>query len=138
MTMINLRIFHKTFIPGAPGYDASGNPKQGKVRVVGEFDITSYTAAGEPLKLRKLGLSVVDNITFEAVEILPTATVLTMHRYDRTNEKVFCYAVDTAGASGDELIPAATSGDLGRIGFVAYGDPIQPTEVVISDTINNP
>ena len=136
MTVINFRVTSRSFIPGASGYDTAGGPKQGKVRVVGEFDITSYTSGGEVILPAKFGLSVIDSIDFEAVENLPTATVFTMHRYDRTNSKVFAYAVDTAGASGDELSSATTGGDLGRISYVAYGDPALPTEVLITDSIN--
>ena len=45
--------------PGS-GFDSAGNPKQGKVEVVGRIEVTTYNQGGEDLTARDLGLSVID------------------------------------------------------------------------------
>lgn|SRR3990167_11082416 len=45
--------------PGS-GFDSAGNPKQGKVEVVGRIEVTTYNQGGEDLKPQDLGLSVID------------------------------------------------------------------------------
>jgi hypothetical protein len=45
--------------PGS-GFDSAGNPKQGKVEVVGRIEVTSYNQGGEDLKPSDVGLSVID------------------------------------------------------------------------------
>jgi hypothetical protein len=131
-----VKILHRSHIPGTAGFDASGNPKQGKVRVIGEIDITSYTAAGEVIKKYKMGVENVDVVKFESKEFVSTATLFRLFAYDRTNEKLIGYAVDTAGGTGDELAPATTSSDLGIIAFEVIGDAAARTEGTITDSIN--
>jgi hypothetical protein len=58
----NVQPRFRSFLPGA-GFDANGNPKQGKTRVVGVISVTSYEGgSGESLKARDIGLSNIDFI----------------------------------------------------------------------------
>lgn len=45
--------------PGV-GFDSAGNPKQGKVEVCGSISVTTYSAGGESLTPRDIGLSTID------------------------------------------------------------------------------
>ena len=59
---IDVKPRFRSFLPGA-GFDANGNPKQGKTRVVGIISVTSYGGgSGEPLKARDIGLTNIDFI----------------------------------------------------------------------------
>ena len=60
------RRFH-SFLPGA-GYDANGNPKQGKTRVVGRIEVTSYTRGGEELTPTSIGLTAIDHLSLRPVD----------------------------------------------------------------------
>lgn len=58
----------RSFLPGG-GFDSSGNPKQGKTRVVGEIDITSYSGgSGEQMSPNDLGLTAIDSITLRVAD----------------------------------------------------------------------
>ena len=58
----DVKIRFRSYLPGA-GFDSSGNPKQGKTRVVGEIDVTAYSGGdGDQLSARDLGLTVIDSI----------------------------------------------------------------------------
>ena len=59
----DVKIRFRSFLPGA-GFDSSGNPKQGKTRIVGEVDVTSYAGEeGEPFGATEVGLSTIDALT---------------------------------------------------------------------------
>ena len=55
----DVKIRFKRPHPGS-GYDSAGNPKQGKVEVVGRIEVTTYAQAGEDLRPQDVGLSVID------------------------------------------------------------------------------
>ena len=52
----------RSSLPGS-GFDSSGNPKQGKRRVVGVINVTSYGPGGESLPASAVGLSTIDWIS---------------------------------------------------------------------------
>jgi len=71
MRASDVKIRFKSFLPGA-GRDSAGDPKQGKTRVVGEVDVTSYSGgSGEPLSAVDLGLLTVDSINLRVAEAVP-------------------------------------------------------------------
>jgi hypothetical protein len=58
----DVKIRYRSYLPGA-GFDSSGNPVQGKMRVVGEIDVTAYEGGGgAPLSAVDLGLTTIDSI----------------------------------------------------------------------------
>ena len=119
----------RSFIPGVGGYDTTGNPKQGKVRVIGEFNITTYTAGGEPILRKFLGVETIDTIQFWVKGILPTANSTIIAAWDDTNQKVFIQDVD--GVPNEHAAAA-----IGLVRYEVVGDSILPTETLISDSIN--
>jgi hypothetical protein len=59
----DVKIRFRSFLPGG-GFDSSGNPTQGKMRVVGEIDVTAYEGGGgAPLSAQDLGLTTIDSIS---------------------------------------------------------------------------
>ena len=137
MAITALKVLHRSFIPGAVGYDTSGNPKQSKIRVIGEFNnSTSYTAGGEVILRNKLGLGAVDTAQFWVKGTLPDANGMFVCQWDDTNQKFVCSNIRTGGAGACVIREPIAA--LGVVRFEMTGDAPTPTEVVISDTINNP
>lgn len=59
----DVKIRFKSHLPGA-GFDSSGGAKQGKTRVVGIIDVTSYAGeGGEPFVGTDIGLTTIDVLT---------------------------------------------------------------------------
>jgi hypothetical protein len=122
---IDVKTRFKSFLPGA-GFDSSGNPKQGKTRVVGEIDVTSYDGAhGEPLKAVDIGLTTIDSISLRVGdEASADATGSTRTRgvvYSKTTGHFYLFADDADGAVAfvrTNYLVTATE----NLEFVAEGD----------------
>ena len=130
MALSAFKVLHRSYIPGTVGYDTSGNPKQAKVRVIGEYTDTSYATGGTVLARNKFGVSAVDIAHFWPKGFLPTATRIFLAQYDDTNQKVVVHDIDAAPA---EL---ANTTSIGVVRFEVVGDASLPTENTISDSIN--
>lgn len=74
------------------GFDASGNPKQGKDQAVVALAGT-YETGGISLTAADLGFSTVDYVTFEVRTPAPTATTHESMNWDTTN----LFSVDQGG-----------------------------------------
>jgi len=129
MTVSAFKVLHRSHVPGTAGFDNAGNPKQGKVRVIGEFDITSYTAGGEVIAPSKLGVESLDFGKFWQWENPPSATRIVVLEYDKVGSRL----------CGWQLLasPALASGDLGIIRYEVVGDAPMRTEGLITDSINS-
>ena len=68
-----VQIRSRSWLPDA-GYNSSGDPKQGKQRVVANVAVTSYTANGEPFVAKDVGLTTIDNINVTVVSVNDAAT----------------------------------------------------------------
>ena len=105
---------HTVLLQG--GYNAVGVAGTTKSVVVGDIDIITYTASGEPLIPKDLGLTTIDGLYLSVVDIdsaLPTATILHNVGYDHTGELILLYD----GAAG------VTDADTdAQVRFVAFGD----------------
>jgi hypothetical protein len=117
--------FH-TFLPGA-GFDASGNPKQGKTRVVGEVDVTSYARGGEALSAIDVGLNTIDSLTLRVGDETgdPSATRRRQAIYSKSVSQFYLVDTTTAGVP-NERADAATE----TVEFVAEGDSAADPELL--------
>lgn len=118
--------FH-SHLPGR-GRDSSGDPTQGKTRVVGLIDVTSSGgAAGDALDAIALGLTAIDSITLRPVNEVPGNSGGTVKR-----EAVYSvgtstfYLVDISGAGARSFV---ASGTAVEIEFSAEGDSAANVEL---------
>ena len=114
-------------LPGA-GFDSSGSPKQGKTRITGLIDVTSYGgAAGEALDAIAIGLSSIDAITLRPVDEVPGTSGGTVKREAvfSVNTSTF-YLVDITGAGSRSFV---SSGSAVEVEFVAEGDSSHDVEL---------
>ena len=126
----DIKVRFKSFLPGG-GYDSSGNAKQGKTRVVGEIDVTSYSGqGGEPLSATDLGLSTIDAISLRNADEASGnlgGTGEAFRReviYTKSTGHFYLFNVDGAGA-WDDLAAAQTE----TLEFVAEGDSAADVEL---------
>ncbi len=98
------------------GYTATGAASNSKSVVVGNIDITAYTASGEPLTAKDLGLLTIDGIYVTVLDVdgnVPTATNIHNLGYDHTSELLLLF-------DGNAGTTDATSN--AEVRFVAFGD----------------
>jgi hypothetical protein len=93
--------------------------------VTGDIDITgtSYTASGEPLTPADLGLTTIDFITFEILDVDGTVAGVAQHMratYDFTAEQLLLWDGNVAATEAD---------DGGQVRFVAFGDSAAAPEL---------
>ncbi len=103
----------------AGGRTSSGGAASSKIVVVGEINITSYTGGGEPITAADLGLTNLDCILLEVVNVdssLATATNNTKITYDYTAEQVLAWDGDFDTVPGTSVLCR----------FAAFGDAPVP------------
>lgn len=118
----SVKIFFKTNLPGA-GFSSSGIPKQGKVVVCGEFNITTttgYTADGVTVNPKDIGLETIDILIPAPVSINDAATVsldaqILHANYNSVGSKLVISTIGTAAAG-------TTAGQAAVVRFLAVGD----------------
>jgi hypothetical protein len=115
----------RSFLPGA-GYDSAGGAKQGKTRVVGRCNVTSYASGGEALAASDVGLSTIDHIDLKVVE--PTGDTGGNNErraiYSPGAAQFYLVLTSQAGVP-DEYADAATE----LLSFVAEGDSAHDVEL---------
>jgi hypothetical protein len=124
----DITIRFKSFLPGA-GKDASGNPKQGKTRVVGQIAVTDYTAGGEPLTPQDLTLTAIDHLDLRVANEVgaPGGDQLRSAHYNQTDDLFYLVTMsNTAGDNTTEYADAATE----TVEFVAEGDSSHDAELL--------
>tara|TARA_R110000765_G_scaffold425909_1_gene539990 strand:+ start:4017 stop:4415 length:399 start_codon:yes stop_codon:yes gene_type:complete len=122
---------YKSYLPGS-GRNAAGEPKQGKVRVVGEIDVTSYDATnGEALTAIQLGLTTIDAINLrvsdESTNIASAIDLTNTKKavYVKTDSKFVLLDVGNTGT------PALyTEADTETLEFDAFGDSADDVELL--------
>lgn len=98
------------------GYNSVGAAANQKAIVVGDIDITTYTANGEPINATDLGLITIDAFHVSVIDVdgsLPTATNIHNWGYDYAGGLLLLF--DGAGGVTD-------AGTSGQVRFVAVGD----------------
>ena len=122
----DVKIRFKSFLPGA-GKDSSGNPKQGKTKVVGEIDVTSYARGGEDLDAIAVGLNTIDHINLRVADETGDPSGATERRalFDKSTSQF--YLVNKGeGGTASEYAAAATE----TVEFVAEGDSANDVELL--------
>lgn len=113
----------REFLPGA-GQDSSGNPVQGKTRVVGRIDTNAtYTKGGMTLTPADLELTVIDHLDLSLEEPLQGNSPSGPSRrvdYSRSAQQFYLINVTGAGVPSE----AAANTDT-MIDFVAHGDAVR-------------
>jgi hypothetical protein len=123
----DVKITFRGFLQGVGGHTTAGVSKSNKVLVTGEFNVTSYTASGEPLSAADLGLSTIDSLTFDVRTVNDAATVpasgaIPMAAYDQTGSRVIInidHGADTAVTTGQDAV----------LKFIAIGDSAQVADL---------
>lgn len=121
---IDVRTLSRTPLAGS-GRTLAGAVSNTKTMVTGDIDITgtSYSAGGEPLTPRDLGLLTIDFITFDILDVDGTVAAAAQHMratYDFTAEQLLLWDGNTADTE-------ANNG--GQVRFVAFGDSADAPEL---------
>ena len=122
---------YKSYLPGS-GRNAAGEPKQGKVRVVGEIDVTSYDATnGEALTAIQLGLTTIDAINLrvsdESTNIASAIDLTNTKKavYVKTDSK---FVLLDVGNTGTPALYANAATET--LEFDAFGDSADDVELL--------
>jgi hypothetical protein len=105
------------------GKTIGGVASNNKAVVVGDIDITSYTAAGEVISAQDLGLTTLDVLLVSVVDVdgsAPAATQICEANYDRTTDKLLL-------SDGTVNADPNTSG---QVRFVAFGETASAPDLV--------
>lgn len=88
----------RQFLPGA-GKDVLGNPAQGKTRVEGRINVTSYVSGGEALTPTDLGLTTINwiNLRCQDEVVGPEVNQRRYASYSQTNDVFYLYQVGPTG-----------------------------------------
>lgn len=122
----DVKIRFRSFLPGV-GFDSSGNPKQGKTRVVGSIAVTSYEPGAEALAARDIGLTAIDSIMLRVADETGNASAQNNRavRYVKSVGQFYLLNVASSGVP-DEYAAAATE----TLEFEASGDSAHDVELV--------
>ena len=125
-----VKIRFKSYLPGG-GFDSSGAAKQGKTRVVGEVDVTSYGGqGGERLTAIDLGLTAIDSIHLRVGEEAngdqgPVREVV----YAKGSGHFYLYLTSGMGAGTLESAGVAAA-QTENLEFDALGDSAADVELI--------
>lgn len=98
------------------GKDIGGNASNDKAMVVGDIDITTYTASGELVSAAALGLRTIDTLHISVVDVdgtVASATQILGWGYDRATDLLLL--LDGNGGVTD-------AGSNAQVRFVATGN----------------
>ncbi len=98
------------------GYGATGAASNRKTVVVGDINITTYTASGEPVFPKDLGLTAIDGLFLTVLDVdgnVPTATNIHSVGYAHVTGLILLY--DGSAGTTDATTDA-------QVRFVAFGD----------------
>ena len=122
-----VQIRWRSYLPGA-GFDASGNPKQGKQEVHGRVTVTSYTKGGESLKPSDLGLTAIDHLNLQLVEPIRNEDPGQNSRrvdYSHSAQQFYVVNVGTSGTTSE-----AAGASTPNLTFEAVGDSAHDVELL--------
>ena len=98
------------------GRTLAGAVSNTKTMITGDIDITTYTASGEPLVATDLGLTNIDALFVEVLDVdgtVGSAAQIFNANYDRTNELFLLWD----GNGG-----VTVAGSNAQMRFIAFGD----------------
>ncbi len=105
------------------GRTRAGAVSNTKTMVQGDIDITVYTSEGEPLVAADLGLTTIDFITFEILDVdgtVGSVSTRLVATYDYTAEQILLW---------DGNVGAVVAGNSGQVRFLAFGDSAAAPEL---------
>ena len=112
---IDVRVRSRTALLGS-GHDVNGATVNNKTMVQGDLDITTYTTAGEPLVPRDFGLTVIDAIFIDVLDVDGTVIAtnsIIIGAYDRTLQLLLLW---------DGNAGTAVAGSNAQLRFLVFGD----------------
>jgi hypothetical protein len=112
---IDVRTLSRTPL-GVTGHTLTGEVSNSKTMVTGDLDITTYTASGEPLVASDFGLTNIDALFVEVLDVdgtVASTSQIFNANYDRTNE-LFLLWDGNAGVT--------VAGSNAQLRFIAFGD----------------
>ena len=130
---IDVKIRFRSYLPGG-GFDSSGNPKQGKTRVIGQVDVTTYGGgSGEQFSAMDVGLTAIDSMQLRVADensgdlsdaiggaVAPIRAVT----YTKSTGHFYLFDIDGDGDIG----PSAAAGTE-VLEFEAFGDSAHDVEL---------
>ena len=121
----DVKIRFRSFLPGG-GFDSSGNAKQGKTRVVGIVDVTSYAPGAEALAPSDIGLSAIDAISLRVSDATGDTGGNNERRaiYSKTAEEFYLVLTSQAGVPNEYAVAATET-----VEFDAFGDSAHDVEL---------
>jgi hypothetical protein len=121
----DVKIRFRTYLPGA-GVDSVGAPKQGKTRVVGHVEVTSYVSAGEPLSAIEMGLSSIDTLTMRVRDQAGAGAGNSRREviYNVTDELFYLFTVGSIGQTANYADEATET-----VEFTVEGDSAHDVEL---------
>lgn len=117
----SVRIRFKRALPGV-GFDANGNPKNGKTEVQGKLVVTSFNGGGESLTPADLTLGTIDGIHLSVDEGMGSKSGQPRTaRYSFAAQEFYVLQDDsTSGTSAKDY----------NVSFVAFGDSLLDNELL--------
>lgn len=123
----DVKIRFKSFLPGG-GYDSSGNPVQGKTRVVGIVDVTSYDGEeGDQFDARSVGLTNIDALTLRVRDQMDGSFPGAKNRDCLYSQSTGHFYLLTRVATGVAL--GVVAGSTETLEFDAFGDSVADVEL---------
>ncbi len=119
---IDVRIRSRSTLP-ASGHTAAGVVSNRKVMVQGDVDITTYTTAGEPIVPRDFGLTVIDALFIDVIDVDGTVSAtdsVIQVTYDHTNELLILW---------DGNAGVTVAGSNAQVRFLVFGDSAAAPEL---------
>jgi hypothetical protein len=115
----------RQYLPGA-GKDTLGNPKQGKTRVVGRINVTSYTLGGEALVPRDVNLARIDWLNLRVADEVGGADGEQVRTacYNQTNDVFYLFV-----KGGDNVTRQAAAASTETVEYCAEGDSAYDVEL---------
>ena len=98
------------------GHDVNGAVVNNKTMVQGDLDITTYTTSGEPIVPKDFGLTVIDALFIDILDVdggVSSTSSILIGNYDRTNELLLLWD----GNGG-----VTVAGSNAQVRFLAFGD----------------
>lgn len=111
-------------LPGG-GFDASGNPKQGKRKVVGSVAVTSYVSGGVAMTPADIGLATIDFISLKHADEAANAEGRGSRWVNYCNTTSDFYIVQQVGTT-----EVAATGGTHTVTFTAEGDALDGVELL--------
>ena len=122
----NVQTRSTSFLPGA-GRNSAGDPKQGKTRVTGVINVTSYAKGNESLAAVDVGMTAIDAISLRVADSCgdPSGGHSREVRYDKSVGTFYLMNISESGVS-TEYADTATE----TVEFIAEGDSAHDVELV--------